>query len=126
MLVFLGLLRVKKLEELNTHQKKAASATFTWKFDNFTKLDAIKHYSGAFVIGCFEWGNNNIGYLSLYLDVTGSSTLPQGWARHVRFSLTVINQQQSSKSITNVSHFCKGTIIIMFTSHCLNAFSTLH
>lgn len=47
---------------------------------------------------------NNVEYLSVYLDVTGSSTLPLGWARHVRFSLTIVNQLQSSESLT------KGTL----------------
>ncbi|PQP95105.1 hypothetical protein Pyn_05949 [Prunus yedoensis var. nudiflora] len=83
-----------------------ASVIFTWKVDNFSKLDAVKHYSDVFVIGVFEWRilmyprGNNVDYLSVYLDVTGSSTLPLGWARHARFSLTIVNQLQSSKSLT--------------------------
>ncbi|KAM1100842.1 hypothetical protein PS1_007238 [Malus domestica] len=99
--------RVKKLEELNIHKDDAASVTFTWKIDNFSKLNAVKHYSDVYVIGCFEWrilmyprGKKTVGYLSVYLDVTGSSTLPKGWARYAHFSLSVVNQLQSSKSIT--------------------------
>ncbi|TQD74317.1 hypothetical protein C1H46_040158 [Malus baccata] len=99
--------RVKKLEELNIHKDDAASVTFTWKIDNFSKLNAVKHYSDVYVIGCFEWrilmyprGKKTVGYLSVYLDVTGSSTLPKGWARYAQFSLSVVNQLQSSKSIT--------------------------
>ncbi|KAM0997406.1 hypothetical protein ACFX13_007378 [Malus domestica] len=98
---------VKKLEELDIHKDDAASVTFTWKIDNFSQLNAVKHYSGVFVIGCFEWrilmyprGKKSVGSLSVYLDVTGSSTLPKGWARYAQFSLSVVNQLQSSKSIT--------------------------
>lgn len=47
---------------------------------------------------------NNVDYLSVYLDVTGSSTLPLGWAISARFSLTIVNQLQSSESLT------KGTL----------------
>ncbi|RXH82801.1 hypothetical protein DVH24_003299 [Malus domestica] len=98
---------VKKLEALDIHKDDAASVTFTWKIDNFSQLNAVKHYSGVFVIGCFEWrilmyprGKKSAGSLSVYLDVTGSSTLPKGWARYAQFSLSVVNQLQSSKSIT--------------------------
>lgn len=35
---------------------------------------------------------NNVEHLSVYLDVANSSTLPDGWSRHARFGLSVINQ----------------------------------
>ncbi|PQM43263.1 hypothetical protein Pyn_40418 [Prunus yedoensis var. nudiflora] len=98
--------KIKKLEEVDIPMEDLASVIFTWKVDNFSKLDAVKHYSDVFVIGVFEWRilmyprGNNVDYLSVYLDVTGSSTLPLGWARHARFSLTIVNQLQSSKSLT--------------------------
>lgn len=134
--------KIKKLEEVDIHMEDLASVIFTWKVDNFSKLDAVKHYSDVFVIGVFEWYFLSISYhsqaniflyivicsgfllalfglvrrilmyprgnivdcLSVYLDVTGSSTLPLGWARHARFSLTIVNQLQSSESLT------KGTL----------------
>ena len=35
---------------------------------------------------------NKAEQLSIYLDVADSATLPKGWARQARFSLTVHNQ----------------------------------
>lgn len=54
---------------------------------------------------------NNVDYLSVYLDVTGSSTLPLGWARYARFSLTIVNQLQSSESLT------KGTLFYVLVAY---------
>ena len=36
-------------------------------------------------------GDNQQGQLSLYLSAAGSATLPEGWARHASFTLTVKN-----------------------------------
>jgi hypothetical protein len=42
---------------------------------------------------------NNVQQLSVYLDVADSATLPQGWSRQAHFSLTVVNQKDSTKSV---------------------------
>ena len=31
------------------------SSRFTWKIDNFSRLNAKKHYSDVFVVGGFKW-----------------------------------------------------------------------
>lgn len=36
-------------------------------------------------------GDDQQGQLSLYLSAAGSATLPEGWARHASFTLTVKN-----------------------------------
>lgn len=49
-------------------------------------------------------GNRN-DQLSVYLDVPDATALPLGWFRFAKFSLTLVNQLQSSNSIT------KGTFL---------------
>lgn len=56
--------KIKKLEEVDIHMEDLASVIFTWKVDNFSKLDAVKHYSDVFVIGVFEWYFLSISYHS--------------------------------------------------------------
>lgn len=52
---------------------------------------------------------NNVKQLSVYLEVVDASDLPFLWTRYAEFSLTVVNQLNSNKSIT------KG---IFFTVRC--------
>ena len=42
---------------------------------------------------------NKVDYLSMYLDVADSGTLPYGWSRYAHFSLAVVNQIYSKYSI---------------------------
>ncbi|BBH02046.1 ubiquitin-specific protease 12 [Prunus dulcis] len=88
--------KIKKLEEVDIHMENLASVIFTWKVDNFSKLDAVKYYSDVFVIGA----NPYVSKGEQCRLLVGSSTLPLGWARHARFSLTIVNQLQSSESLT--------------------------
>ncbi|XP_019102247.1 PREDICTED: MATH domain and coiled-coil domain-containing protein At3g44790 [Camelina sativa] len=76
------------------------SEKFTWVIKNLSSLQSNKGiYSDEFVIGGCKWclmtfpqGILTHNYLSLYLKVAGFETLPRGWKRHARFSLTVVNQ----------------------------------
>ncbi|XP_043711908.1 ubiquitin C-terminal hydrolase 12 isoform X3 [Telopea speciosissima] len=74
------------------------SSRFTWTIDNFTRLNAKKHYSEIFFVGGYKWRvlifpkGNNVDHLSMYLDVADSVNLPYGWSRYAQFSLAVINQ----------------------------------
>ncbi|XP_042511243.1 ubiquitin C-terminal hydrolase 12 isoform X8 [Macadamia integrifolia] len=74
------------------------SSRFTWTIENFTRLNAKKHYSDVFFVGGFKWRvlifpkGNNVDHLSMYLDVADSVNLPYGWSRYAQFSLAVINQ----------------------------------
>ncbi|CAO2840942.1 unnamed protein product [Amaranthus hypochondriacus] len=81
------------------------SSRFTWKIDNFSRLNAKKHYSDVFVVGGFKWRilifpkGNNVDYLSMYLDVADAQTLPYGWSRYAQFSVAVVNQIHSKYSV---------------------------
>ncbi|CAN6586672.1 unnamed protein product [Malus baccata var. baccata] len=78
---------------------------FTWTIENFTRLNTKKHYSDTFVVGGYKWRilifpkGNNVDYLSMYLDVADSGTLPYGWSRYAHFSLAVVNQIHTKYSI---------------------------
>ncbi|XP_042046218.1 ubiquitin C-terminal hydrolase 12-like isoform X1 [Salvia splendens] len=81
------------------------SARFTWKIENFSKVNTKKQYSEVFLVGGYKWRiltfpkGNNVDHLSMYLDVADSSALPYGWSRYAQFSLSVINQIHSKFTI---------------------------
>ncbi|KAG6434216.1 hypothetical protein SASPL_105839 [Salvia splendens] len=58
------------------------SARFTWKIENFSKVNTKKQYSEVFLVGGYKWRiltfpkGNNVDHLSMYLDVADSSALP--------------------------------------------------
>ncbi|CAI8586565.1 unnamed protein product [Vicia faba] len=78
---------------------------FAWKIDNFSRMNTKKLYSDVFVVGSFKWRvlifpkGNNVDYLSMYLDVADSTSLPYGWSRYAQFSLTVANQIHTKYSV---------------------------
>ncbi|KAK6152227.1 hypothetical protein DH2020_014862 [Rehmannia glutinosa] len=78
---------------------------YKWTIENFTRLNMKKLYSDVFVVGGYKWRvlifpkGNNVDYLSMYLDVADSATLPYGWNRYAQFSLAVVNQMHSKYTI---------------------------
>ncbi|WJX64616.1 ubiquitinyl hydrolase 1 [Trifolium repens] len=79
---------------------------FTWKIDRFSQIKAYKLYSDVFEVGGFKWrvlifpkGNNVEDYLSMYLDVADSASLPYGWSKCALFSLTLVNQIMNKYSL---------------------------
>ncbi|KAL5999368.1 CSN-associated deubiquitinating enzyme Ubp12 [Asimina triloba] len=81
------------------------SLRFTWRIENFSRLNTKKHYSEIFVVGGYKWRvlmfpkGNNVDQLSMYLDVADSPTLLYGWSRYAQFSLAVINQIHNAYTI---------------------------
>ncbi|XP_058743179.1 ubiquitin C-terminal hydrolase 13-like isoform X6 [Vicia villosa] len=78
---------------------------YEWKIDNFSRMNTKKLYSDIFVAGSFKWRvlifpkGNNVDYLSMYLDVADSTSLPYGWSRYAQFSLAVVNQIHNKYTI---------------------------
>ncbi|XP_057507402.1 ubiquitin C-terminal hydrolase 13-like isoform X2 [Actinidia eriantha] len=74
------------------------TSRFTWRIENFSRLNTKKLYSDIFVAGSYKWRilifpkGNNVDHLSMYLDVADSTSLPYGWSRYAQFSLAVVNQ----------------------------------
>ncbi|KAK4275972.1 hypothetical protein QN277_018978 [Acacia crassicarpa] len=83
----------------------APSTRFTWRIENFSRLNTKKLYSDTFVVGSYKWRvlifpkGNNVDYLSMYLDVADSTSLPYGWSRYAQFSLAVVNQMHNKFSV---------------------------
>ncbi|KAK8468307.1 hypothetical protein PHAVU_006G008480 [Phaseolus vulgaris] len=81
------------------------SSRFTWRIENFSRLNTKKLYSEQFVVGGYKWRvlifpkGNNVDYLSMYLDVADSASLPYGWSRYAQFSLAVVNQIHNKYSV---------------------------
>ncbi|XP_004502025.1 ubiquitin C-terminal hydrolase 13-like isoform X2 [Cicer arietinum] len=100
---------VAQPEAANTVESQPVSdppqSRFTWRIDNFTRLNTKKLYSEVFVVGSYKWRvlifpkGNNVDYLSMYLDVADSASLPYGWSRYAQFSLAIVNQIHSKYSV---------------------------
>ncbi|GAB2285666.1 CSN-associated deubiquitinating enzyme Ubp12 [Dionaea muscipula] len=81
------------------------TSRFTWRIENFSRLNTKKHYSDAFTVGGYKWRilifpkGNNVDHLSMYLDVADAPSLPYGWTRYAQFSLAVINQIHNKYSV---------------------------
>ncbi|KAL9858277.1 putative MATH/TRAF domain, phospholipase [Arabidopsis thaliana] len=74
----------------------------TWMIKNFLSLPSEEICSDNFVVGDSKWrlyaypkGNKS---LSLFLNVADSESLPDGWKRHTKFRLTVVNQTSEKLS----------------------------
>ncbi|KAH9659375.1 ubiquitin carboxyl-terminal hydrolase 13 [Citrus sinensis] len=102
------------------------SSRFTWRIENFSRLNTKKHYSEIFIVGGFKWRvlifpkGNNVDHLSMYLDVADSSSLPYGWSRYAQFSLAVINQIHSKYSVIGIA-FLVRLLYECYTQHQFNA-----
>ncbi|KAL3828639.1 hypothetical protein ACJIZ3_017441 [Penstemon smallii] len=78
---------------------------YTWRIENFSRLITKKLYSEVFEHGDFKWRilifpkGNNADFLSMYLDVADSASLPYGWSRYAHFSLAVVNQVHTKYSV---------------------------
>ncbi|KAL0426633.1 UNVERIFIED_CONTAM: Ubiquitin carboxyl-terminal hydrolase 12 [Sesamum latifolium] len=89
----------------NQASDEPQASRFTWTIENFSRLNMKKLYSDVFVVGGYKWRvlifpkGNNVDYLSMYLDVADSSSLPYGWSRYAQFSLAVVNQLNSKYTI---------------------------
>ncbi|RZC81910.1 hypothetical protein C5167_044485 [Papaver somniferum] len=81
------------------------SSKFTWKIENFSKLDPKKHHSDAFNVGDSKWRvllfpkGNSVDYLSMYLAVADWDDFPLGWVRCAQFSLSVVNQINNEDTV---------------------------
>ncbi|CAH9124013.1 unnamed protein product [Cuscuta epithymum] len=77
----------------------------TWRIEDFSKIDDIKIYSVTFVVNEYKWRlclypkGNPRDHLSLFLRVVDTSSLPDGWSVTPKFSLALINQIHTNKTI---------------------------
>ncbi|KAG8655718.1 MATH domain and coiled-coil domain-containing protein At3g58270 isoform X1 [Manihot esculenta] len=78
---------------------------FTWRINNFSTLTQKELYSEVFYAGGCQWRlivypkGSKADYLSIYLEVADSTSLPQGWSRDAKYSIAVINQINNSLTV---------------------------
>ncbi|XP_045795797.1 MATH domain and coiled-coil domain-containing protein At3g58360-like [Trifolium pratense] len=96
--------------------KGEISEKFTWKIENFSRLNAKELYSDPFILGGYPWrillfpkGNDVDSSLSIYFEAMQTANMSKGWSRDVKFKLLVFNQLD-----TNIT-------VIRETNHELNA-----
>ncbi|CAL5194379.1 unnamed protein product [Lathyrus oleraceus] len=83
---------------------------FTWKVENFSRLNTNEVRSKPFVLGGYPWrillfpkGNNVNIYLSVYLEAVQTANMSEGWRRDVKVKLHVFNQLDAKMTITKES-----------------------
>ncbi|KAK2402505.1 ubiquitin-specific protease [Trifolium repens] len=74
----------------------------------FLSLNCVSVYS-------FFPKGNNVDYLSMYLEVADSASLPYGWSIYAQFSLTVVNQIMNKYSVR------KGNTTVLLICDCPNS-----
>ncbi|CAN6898713.1 unnamed protein product, partial [Brassica oleracea] len=90
---------ITSMENLNKRK-------FAWLIKNFSSLPSDKLYSAPVLISGFYWdvftypkGYKGGDSLVVSLAVTDGQSLPSGWARYVKFRLTIVNQLSHELSI---------------------------
>ncbi|RAL37585.1 hypothetical protein DM860_000279 [Cuscuta australis] len=81
-------------------------AKFTWMIKNFSLLGTKDLYSLTFLVNENKWklhlypqGRDADHHLFLFLCVANSSSLPAEWSIPTKYSLSIINQIDPSKTI---------------------------
>ena len=59
-------------------------------------------------------GNPGKHDLSIYLNVADATALSSGWSRYAQFTLTVVNQLDSDKSITVGNLYALHTLLLVY------------
>ncbi|GAU17574.1 hypothetical protein TSUD_341180 [Trifolium subterraneum] len=115
---------MEKQQEINVEIQP--SEIFTWKIENFSKLNNVKKiYSDHFILGSYLWriflypkGNEKkdaVNQLSIYLEAVETANESEGWSRDVKIKLVVFNQLNTNMTIKkggkhgyNAKEICYG------------------
>ncbi|XP_031391066.1 uncharacterized protein LOC116203472 [Punica granatum] len=94
--------------------KDALSNKHRWKIDNFSNLDKEYYDSSIFPAGNYKWnirffpngkGSGLRSYISLYLDLAETGSLPPGTKVFAEFSLRILNQAGGSDFISKANYW---------------------
>ncbi|KAM7261626.1 hypothetical protein ACFE04_020703 [Oxalis oulophora] len=107
--------RVSSTSYVNNQQALAEyhlPVKFTWTIEKFTCLTQAWLYSQKFSAGGHQWQlllypkgyKGNYNYLCMYLFADVSAPLPNGWSRHAKISLGLVNQVDQIHSKKDVEH----------------------
>ncbi|CAA2992867.1 MATH domain and coiled-coil domain-containing At3g58360-like isoform X1 [Olea europaea subsp. europaea] len=90
----------------NKQLKDCEEIRYTWRIRNFSSLNVSDIYSGVFEVSGCRWclqaypKGNDVDHLSVYLQVADKDSLPDGWSRTANFTLHLINQMNSTMSMS--------------------------
>lgn len=81
---------------------------FTWKIENFSRLNVDKLYSEPFVLSGYPWRillfpkgkSGAVNQLPIYLEAMKTTNMSEGWKRDVKFKFAVFNQAEANRTIT--------------------------
>ncbi|KAG7578810.1 TRAF-like [Arabidopsis thaliana x Arabidopsis arenosa] len=103
---------LKGLKQKLRSMETKVDTTITWVIKDFSSLQSTWIYSDKFVVDGCKWrllvypkGNNKADYLSLYLDVPDKESLPIGWRRHTKVSLTIVNHSETLSQLGETQHW---------------------
>uniref|UniRef100_M4DDK4 MATH domain-containing protein n=1 Tax=Brassica campestris TaxID=3711 RepID=M4DDK4_BRACM len=83
---------------------------FSWVIKDFPSLQCKICHSAPVLIGDCKWflhaypKGNKVDYLSLYLEVADSESLPSGWRKYVKFRLSIVKQNLKSDTELQETH----------------------
>ncbi|KAK9019694.1 hypothetical protein V6N11_054204 [Hibiscus sabdariffa] len=79
---------------------------FTWRIENFSTIKDQMFCSQDFIVDGNKWRIHiypkgiNVDYLSIFLCVANSATLPSGWTAYAQFGFAVMDQIDRRASVT--------------------------
>ncbi|RID54474.1 hypothetical protein BRARA_G01798 [Brassica rapa] len=86
---------------------------FSWVLKKFSSLQEERCYSRPFAVAGVNWriaadckGDKNDGHLSLFLEFADSESLPPGWTRDVKFSLTLVTKAFTKSNLVVRAQQC--------------------
>ncbi|CAF2173154.1 unnamed protein product [Brassica napus] len=86
---------------------------FSWVLKKFSSLQEERCYSRPFAVAGVNWriaadckGDKNDGHLSLFLEFADSESLPPGWTRDVKFSLTLVTKAFTKSNLVMRAQQC--------------------
>ncbi|KAA8527728.1 hypothetical protein F0562_035403 [Nyssa sinensis] len=84
---------------------------YTWKIDNFSKINKRELRSNAFEVGGYKWyiliypqGCDVCNHLSLFLCVANHDKLLPGWSHFAQFTIAVVNKDPKKSKYSDTLH----------------------
>ncbi|EHA8587627.1 hypothetical protein COCNU_scaffold002855G000040 [Cocos nucifera] len=84
---------------------------YTWKIENFSKINKRELRSDAFEVGGYKWyiliypqGCDVCNHLSLFLCVANHDKLLPGWSHFAQFTIAVVNKDPKKSKYSDTLH----------------------
>jgi hypothetical protein len=128
--VIFGVLIASALPILLKQKTKTSKMIFNKYWTNGSYISFYMYFIFSYPFWCFFFtlsrrvliypkGNCTKDYLSMYLVLTDSAYLPNGWSSYAQFSLTIVNQINNKYSVR------KGSLFSLFRT-VATKWTTMH